>query len=264
MNKQSVTKTLKAFKRSLVKHSPEILTGIGVAGLVTTSVLTGKATLKADRIIKDVKSELLYNEEDSNLTKTEVLKLVWKYYIPPVLTGVSSILCIIGATSVNSKRNAALATAYQLSQNALVEYKEKVIETIGEKKEKNIREKIVEDKINDNPVSKSNVIIMDKGNTLCYDVVSGRYFESSIDTIKRAVNNVNYNLTHGVMEYISLNEFYDEIGLPHTSIGDELGWNIGFDGQLDVELYPKFSDDERPCVALDYRVAPHYDYAKLM
>ena len=108
------------------------------------------------------------------------------------------------------------------------------------------------------------IFIMDKGNTLCYDVVSGRYFESSIDTIKRAVNNVNYNLTHGVMEYISLNEFYDEIGLPHTSIGDELGWNIGFDGQLDVELYTKFSDDERPCVALDYRVAPHYDYAKLM
>lgn len=264
MNKQTISKTLRSFKRSLVKHSPEILTGIGVAGLITTSVLTGKAVIKANKIVEEVKHEMELDGDDSELTTKEVVGLTWKYFVPPVVTGAVSICCVIGATSVNAKRNAALATAYQLSQRALIEYKDKVVETIGEKKERNIREKIAEDHIKDNPVGKSSIVIMDKGGTLCYDAVSGRYFESDIDVIKRAVNTINYDLTHGMMEYVSLNEFYDEIGLPHTSLGDELGWNISDDGPVDVEFFPKLAEDDRPCVALDYRVAPHYDFSKLM
>ena len=74
-------------------------------------------------------------------------------------------------------------------------------------------------------------IITDKGNTLCFDSLSGRYFKSDIDKIKRAVNNLNRELTYDM--YVSLNDFYDELDLDHTKIGDELGWNLD-DGLIDV------------------------------
>ena len=119
------------------KHSPEILTGIGIAGMAYTVVTAVKATPKALRIIEEEKPE----------TKLEAIKATWKCYIPTIVTGVMSTACLIGANSVNARRNAALAAAYNISQAALVEYKDKTLETVGEATEQVIRESIAKDKI---------------------------------------------------------------------------------------------------------------------
>ena len=73
-------------------------------------------------------------------------------------------------------------------------------------------------------MSNSQVIVTEKGNTLCRDSISGRYFKSDIDKIKKVVNELNRQLIH--QNYISLNEFYYELGLDSTKNGSYLGWNM--------------------------------------
>lgn len=253
MNKPNLSKIAKGIRMSISKHSPEILTGIGIAGMVITTVMAVRATPKALILIEDKKAE---NDVDK-LTPVETIKATWTCYIPAAITGCLSIFCLIGASSVNARRNAALATAYTLSESALKEYRGKVIETIGEKKEQSVRDAIAKDRIDKNPVSSREVIITEKGNTLCYDAISGRYFKSDIDKLKKAENELNRRMRDEM--YISLNEFYYEIGLNPTKIGDDLGWNIDH-GYIELNFSSQLTDDGNPCLVIDYQVAPRYEY----
>lgn len=257
MSKPNMSKIVKSIKTGLSKHNPEILTGLGITGMITTTVLAVRATPKALLLIDNKKEELDVDE----LSVIETVKTTWKCYIPAAVTGTVSAACLIGASSVHCKRNAALATAYSLSRSALAEYRDKVVETISEKKENAIREKVSLEKIEKNPLSKNEIIITEKGDTLCYDSVSGRYFKSDIETIKRAINEVNRTMTYD--NYISLSEFYDEIGLSHTYVSDELGWNLD-DGLLDINFGSHIAEDGTPCLVLDYMVAPKYNFNKFM
>ena len=257
MSKFSMQEVVKTTREFMVKRSPEILTGIGIAGMITTTVLAVKATPKALELINKKKEE---NESDE-LTAVDTVKVAWKPYIPAAVTGVLSVACLVGASSVNSRRNAALATAYKLSETALTEYRDKVVETVGKKKEQAVRDAIDKKHIEQNPVSKKEVIITQKGDTLCFDALSGRYFKSDMDKIDKATNELNRRMLNDM--YISLNEFYDELGLDHISIGDDLGWNLD-DGLLELEYGSQIAEDGTPCVVVNYRVAPKYGYSKFM
>lgn len=254
MNKIDLSKFANSVRGVIQKRTPEILTGVGIAGMLTTTILAVKATPKALIMIEEAKRA----QEIDKLKPIEVIKTTWKCYIPSVITCGASIACLVGASSVNMRRNAALATAYEISKTALTEYRDKVVETIGEKKEQTIRDKIAEEHIDKNPVSKGDVIITDKGNTLCYDHHSGRYFKSDIDKIKKAVNEVNRLMLRD--NYVSLNDFYDELGLEHTKIGDELGWSIN-DGLLELYFSSQITDDGTPCIVINYEEAPKYGFS---
>lgn len=258
MNKPNLPKLLNDAKMVVSRRSPEILTGLGIAGMITTTVLAVKATPKALRLIEEEKISLSKEE----LTPVETAKVAWKPYIPAAVSGTVSVACLIGANSVNARRNAALATAYKLSETAFSEYRDKVVETIGEKKENTVKDKVAKERIEKQPVSKSEVIVTNKGNTLCFDPISGRYFKSDIDRIKRAENELNKRMLHDITGYVSLNEFYGELDLDYTSIGDDLGWNV--ENLIDISFSSQLADNGEPSVVLDYRVAPKYDYSKFM
>ena len=253
MGKLNISNIAKGVRTAMKKHSPEILTGIGIAGMITTSVLAVRATPKALILIEEKKDE----EGTDKLTPVETVKVAWPCYIPAALTGALSVACLIGASSVNVRRNAALATAYTLSESALKEYQEKVIETIGDKKEQSIRDAVAKDRIDRDPVTSREVIITERGNTLCYDAISGRYFKSDIDKLKKAEDKLNRQMRDEM--YISLNEFYCEIGINPTSIGDDIGWNIEH-GYIDLNFSSQLADDDTPCLVINYRVEPRYGY----
>ena len=255
MAKSNMTDTIKSVKAIISKHSPEILTGIGIAGMVTTTILAVKATPKA---IKLIEAEKKAKHVDA-LSPVDTIKTVWKCYIPAAMTGASSIACLIGSNAINAKRNAALTTVYTLSEMARNEYKEKVIETIGEKKERTIKEKVDAERIKKDPVSKKEVIITEKGTTLCYDHVCGRYFKSDIDIINRAMNKINREIV--INMYASLNDFYAELGLSPVEMGYDLGWNID-DGTIEIEPSSQLADDGTPCLVIDYSVSPKYNYSR--
>lgn len=252
MGKQNLTSIAKNVWTAMKKHSPEILTGIGIAGMITTVVMAVKATPKALILIEDKKEEL----DTDKLSGKDIVKVAWPCYIPSAVICSVSVLCLIGASSTNRRRNTALATAYALSESTLKDYQEKVVESIGDKKEKTIRESIANDKIVKNPVRE--VILTEKGgNTTCYDALSGRYFKSDRDTIIRAVNELNRRMRDEM--YVSLNDFYYEIGLDSTKMGDMLGWNIDR-GYIELDFSSHLDANGNPCLVIDYQVAPVYEY----
>lgn len=259
MNKETITNLFSTTKAFVSKRSPEILTGIGIAGMITTTVLAVKATPKAIRLIDEAKAV----EEKEELTSVETVKVAWKPYVPAAITCVASTACLVGASSVHARRNAALATAYQLSTTALNEYKAKVVETIGEKKERVVHDKLAEDKVKENPVTNKEVIFTGKGATLCLDDLSKRYFRSDKDKIMRAMNELNYSMSTGMEMYVSLNEFYDEIGLSRIPLGNDLGWCVGKQGLIDIHFGAVLTDDDEPCMVIEHLTPPEYGYSKL-
>lgn len=213
MPKQSLASIAKGVRTAMKKHSPEILTGIGIAGMITTTVMAVKATPKALILLEEKKDEL----DTDRLEPKDIIKTAWPCYIPAAVVGAISVFCLIGASSTNLRRNAALATAYTLSESTLKEYQEKVVETIGEKKEQSIRDSVSKDKMVKNPVRE--VILTESGgNTICYDVLSGRYFKSDRDKITRVMNELNRQMRDEM--YVTLNDFYYELGLDGTKMGD--------------------------------------------
>jgi hypothetical protein len=256
MNTDSITKLALNARGMVVKNSPAILTGFGVLGLCTTVYSAIDATPKAMQILEERRAEELdINENFTDFTRWEMVKETWKYYIPTFISASITTACIISANSVNQRRNAALMGLYSLSENALKEYKSKVIETIGEKKNQEIRDSIAKDKIHNNPVRDTEILTTGHGDTLCYDVLSGRYFRSDIEHIRRSIHEINKNLLHDM--YMSLNEVYSELDLPCIGLGELVGWNID-DGDVEPEFSSQLTDNDMPCLVVEFRSLPRF------
>lgn len=249
------------------KHSPEILTGIGVVGMISTTILAVRATPKALMLIEDAKRKKRFEgAKTDELTKIEVVKVAWKPYIPAITTGVCSIGCIVGASSVNARRNAALAAAYALSESTLSDYKDKVVETFGEKKAQAVDDAVAKEQLERTPVVEENIIDTGHGTTRCFEPYSARYFWSDVEFIRRAVNNLNERLLFD--EHISLNEYYDEIGLEETDsiTGEALGWTVDPDssnkGLIELKFSSQLDSNKQPCLVVNFVNPPVYEYCR--
>lgn len=243
----------RGLQKTVVDNSPAILTAIGVAGTVSTAVLAAKAHGAATLEVM--------NFEDRRAVVIEPrqrFELTWKLYIPAVATGTATIACIIGANTISTKRQAALATAFSLSEVAFKEYKDKVVEQIGANKEQSVVDAVAQDRVVANPVSSNQVLVTSGGDVLCYESMSGRYFRSDVETIRKAENDVNRQILTDM--YASQNDFNTRIGLPPTSYGEEVGWTI--DKKLEVQLSAVMSEDSKPCLCIGYLWTPIRDYHK--
>lgn len=268
MKEAQFPKLIKKFSEVIIKNNSSILTGVAVTGLITTSVLAVRATPKALCIIDDelyyLMGEDVYKEKESGnaiedracfLSFQKKVKLTWRCYIPAIVVGFTTIGCIIYANKINLRRNAALASVYSLTEVALKEYQSKVVETIGKNKELKIRDNISAEHIKTNPSNTNEIIITGKGDVLCYDSLSGRYFKSDIEKIRRIINNLNRDLMSNM--FLSLNEFYYELGLPKIKLGDEMGWDID-KGLIDVSFSAQLTENNEPCLVLNYEITPKF------
>ena len=239
------------------KNSPQILTGLGCAGVVTTAILAVKATPKALRLVEDAIEFDSVAQEKYNrfgeLPGLEKLKLTWKCYIPAGVVGITSIACIIGANTISTKRNAALAALYSLSEAAFREYQGKVVETIGKTKDRQIRDEVAKDKVLANPVGNHEVIFTGKGDVLCLDALTGRYFKSDIEKIRQSVNELNRDLLSEM--WLSLNDLYYALDLPNTVLGDEMGWDIDR-GLIELDYSSQLDEHGTPVLVISSKVYP--------
>lgn len=238
--------------KKLAKNSPTLLTALGLSGMATTVIFACKATPKAIERIEEKRME-----KGDDLTRLETVKAAAPVYLPALGMGVASAACIIGANHISTRRNAALATAYGISERALKEYQEQVVMDLGEGKERDIRDHLAKRRLEENPPKDGQIIITGDGDHLCYDSVSGRYFMSNIEKIRQIENRLNKDFLTEM--YISLNEFYYELGLEPISIGEDIGWNLD-DGLIDLGFSSQLAPDGRPCMVLQYHVGPRFDY----
>lgn len=251
MAKPNVQQFIVNARAAIVKHSPEILMGFGIAGWAVGTALAVKATPKA---LKCIEEET--DEKGDDLTPVEVVKATWKCYIPAAVTCVAATGCLIGSCSTSVRRHAALATAYKLSETALDEYREQVVETIGEKKEKDIQEKVNQKQIDKMPHDERNILHTGNGNTLFLDPLSQRYFRSELELIRRAENTLNKEILHSIYGTVNINDFYDEIGIPRTDTGDMMGWST--DQMMDLNITPGMTPWGEPCIVIGHYTRPDY------
>lgn len=237
----NLTQIAGVVQKVLRDNTPAILTGIGVSGTVATAVLSAKATLKAAERLDEI--DTTWRERMSNREKVE---MVWDLYIPAGLTGAVTIGCILGSNHVSSKRAAAAYSLVAVAEKGFEEYRAKVVEQIGEKKEKAVRTEIANDRVNDH--SNGNVIVASGGDVYCYEMLTDRTFKCDMQTLKKAQNDINARLISD--RYVTLSEFYYLIGLPQTSQSSSIGWDS--DRLLELEFdYVKGKNDV-PCIAISY------------
>ena len=194
-------------------------------------------------------------DRKNQITFKEQFGLTWKIYIPATAVGIATIACIIGANHISLRRNAALASLYGITEAAFKEYQSKVVETIGKSKELKVRDEISGDRIKRNPPGTNEVIFTGKGEVMCYDSLSGRYFKSDIEQIRRAVNTLNRELMSDM--FLTLNELYFAIGLAGTKLGDQMGWDID-NGLLEIDFSAQITEEGDPCLVLNYSVEPRF------
>lgn len=259
-------------KRAIMRESPSILTGIGVTGVFSTTILAIKATPAAESLLyeervdryedymerKKADPDYLDPDFDGDPTRWHIspldcVKLTWQCYIPTVISGAITIACIIGANKINLQRNAALMSLYSVTQEALREYQEKVIEVIGKNKEEKVQEELAQDKLEKNPIEEGNIILTHTGEHLFYDEFSGRYFKSDIETVRRCMNDFNWDLLTDM--YKPINEFYDYLGIDPIEGGRRIGWDVE-SGKIEIKFTAKIATNGEPCIVLGYSTYP--------
>jgi len=237
-------------------NASSILTGVGMVGVVGTAVLTHRAAVKASYVINEERERRTTETIPDAIEGTEMVGMVWKFYVPPVALGAATIASIYGANRMSAQKAAALAAAYGISESRFAEYKEKTLEKLGVKKETDLRAEIAQDRVSKD--ESSQVIILTDGDVLCYDLLTGRYFRSSVEKIRKAENKLNQELMYH--EYASLSSFFDDVGLEATQYTDEVGWNQATDGVVEVKFSTTTSTDDRPCIAIEFATPPHPSY----
>lgn len=243
----------------LIKRSPEILTGVGIAGFISATIMAIKATPRAMQRIED-RCEA---EQVDTLSKWEAIKTALPSYIPTITATALSAGAVICGQCVSLRRNASLAVAASLAEATLQEYRARVVDYVGEEKARDISQEVSRTRAEalpaELPVSEQKVILTGLGNQLCLDQMSGRYFKCDANRIDKAVNTFNRDLRDEL--FLPLNHFYSMIGLPSSDggVGDILGIDLDR-GYLDVTYTSALTDTNEPVLVLTYDIYPITTY----
>lgn len=268
----SFNQVLNKSKKWTKKHSPEILTGFGIACFGASAVFAAVGTVKALDLIEEEKDRRLSEWPSSTITKEQEAELLhfaprdyiytcWKVYSPAVIAALIGTVCVVNANRINVKRTTALAAAYTLSETALREFREKAVEVIGEKKVEDIKQEITREKIEKIDTKDVKIIETGKGTTLMREsILTGAIFKSNIDEIQKVENEINLLLR--TQDYCSINMYLDKLGLDElrSDISGLLGWNINRTGYLTIKRIPMLTSDGEPCISLEMEYLPEYEF----
>lgn len=234
MKRLSTNSVLGRLLFGMKKNAPTLLTMAGVAGAITTTILAIRATPKAIALIQEEKAwrvetkrEDMTREEQASEVQLDIrtyFMLLWRPYLPVVISEAITIGCIIGSHVISEKRATVLAGLVSSSEALLVKYQDKVIEQFGENKERALRDSIAEDDIRNAPPIKEHIQETKYGydRDVFKDLRTGRYFWFDIERLRTVENDILSLLNHG--ERVTLNEFYEMLGLGAVEDGEFLGW----------------------------------------
>lgn len=251
---------LGATEKFVTDNSPGILTGLGVAGAVTTAVLTGREAFKVGMDASTQYHEAVQEGEPlpEHLLETKhLVKTYWRGFIPAGISAAATVTCVIAANHIGSRRTAAIAAAFKLSEQLTDEYKDRVIKTLGAKKEETMRSELAKDRME--RTGGSDLIIVAGAESIFFDELSGRFFKSEMEKVRKAVNDINYQINNNY--YASLTDFYNQLGLHPTTFSDAVGWNS--DELLEVKYAATLLPDDRPAIGITFNTKPIDGYDRL-
>lgn len=198
--------------RSFLKsNSPNVLSAAGCVGVVTTAYLAARASFQAAHKLES---------SDPYDDWKEKVKVVWKLYIPAGLSGAVTIGSIIGANRIGNRRTIAAQALVAVGERAYSAYRQQVIEEYGDGKDQAIRDRVASKLVEENPPP--SVLVAGSGDILVMEAYTGRYFSTTMERLKRAANTINAKLLRH--DYVTLDDFYYEIGVEVTQASSEVGW----------------------------------------
>lgn len=245
-----------------------MLTAASVFGVAATAVAAAKATPKALKLLEDEREE-----KERELSKPETVLAVWTAYLPAALIGVSTAACMIGATVLNKKQQASIASAYALVSKSFQEYKEQVKELYGEEAHEKVLSAIAVEKCKDVCISSDclgQYCCLDfdedepKNRRLFFDYFGNRYFETTVEKVIQAEYHLNRNfMLAGV---VSLNDFYTFLGLEPTEYGSGVGWSNcnGDIYWIDFHHTKAVMDDGLECYIIEFAYCPDSEFLEDM
>lgn len=257
------------FNRSLSKHSTEILIIGGTASLIYSGVKIVQATIKSTHEIdakfaekqRQLDEESRQSEEstpEAKMEPKEVVKEVWKNYIPAIATAAFGFACFLEADHIHRKGKSALMALYALSEADRIDFQKKAEKIVGKTKVQEIKQEVQQDRVTKetSTMAKADVIETGCGNTLFKDAWTGRYFRCDYEFIRKKCNDLTYRLW-SAME-MNLNSFYYELpNVEQADCGERVGW-VAEDGPIEPFFTTTFSAWGEPCAVLQFEVAPHY------
>ena len=244
-------------KRLLKNNGPLvglITAGVGFTGSI---VETARATVKAVR-----NTDKIEEERGRELSNKELVEENWRYYISPGLLWVGSVMSLCFSAKGYSKSIKSLAALYAASETARKNLEESAREALGEEKYEKLQEEVVQKSMDEHPVNDASILDTGYGSSLFYDPLSGRYFRSSTEHVKSAINDFN-NQINVQKCGLSYNDLFDYISPKFDEIefGREVGWGPE-QGIADIRLKgrDKLMPNGEACIMMIYRNRPYEDF----
>lgn len=238
-------------------NSSTILTVVGSIGVGITAIMAARDTAKA---IKRLEKEHWSYEEGKHYYHKDIpmmrkIKTAGPCYIPTILSGVSTILCICGANKINRNIQKSLTSAYILLDQSLQEYKHSVKETCGEDGEIKAIGNLIDKKLEEPDKTEPDDVI--------FDFYSLQFFYSDIGImpdIEKTINDIFQ--TKG---YISLKEVHTLLGEETHGTDSLLGWSIGAGevygyNKIELDIRELKREDGSKYFVLDFMSPPSDDY----
>lgn len=262
----AITKTVARNQLLLQKSSPTILFGAGVVGVVASTVLACRATLKMDEVLQEAQHKITFAKDldhpqyserdrtkDIQVVKVQTVVQITKLYAPAIIVGGLSIAALTKSHNILSRRNAALTAAYAALEKGFNEYRARVVAKYGEDEDRDLRygtrEITVEEK-----GKKKKVVRVGPGDPSIYarffDVSSPSWDkepEYNLIFLKCQQNYAN-DLLHS-RGHVFLNEVYDMLGIPRSKAGAVVGWVMGVgDNFINFGVFDDKNDKARDFV----------------
>lgn len=247
------------------KSSPQLLLGAGIVGMVGSTVLACRATLKMHDVLDEAKENLEVSKtlvghtdytdkdrsRDTALIYLQTSVKAVRLFAPAIIVGGVSIYALRSSHSILTRRNVALTAAYSALEQGFNQYRARVVEKYGEEADRHFRhgwEKV--DILDPETGKKTTVTRVGPGEPSIY----AKFFDSSSANWNKEPD---YNFVFLLAQqnwandllrargHVFLNDVYDMLGLQRTKAGAVVGWIMSANGETDNYInFGVFNDSE--------------------
>ena len=234
------------------KSSPGLLLGAGIVGMVASTVLACRATLKMNEVVEDAKEKLntaktLEHADYSEKDRSRDVSLIYfqsgaktvKLYGPAIVIGALSIAALTRSHYILSQRNAALAAAYAAIEKGFKEYRARVVEKYGEEQDRDFRYGTQKVEIVDPKTNKKKTVTRVSSDE---PSIYARFFDNNSASwskepeynfiFLKAQQNWANDMLHA-RGHVFLNDVYDQLGIERSKAGAVVGWLLTRNGTTD-------------------------------
>jgi len=240
----AISKTVARNSLVLQTKSPGLLFGAGIVGVIGSTVLACRATLKMEEVLGEAKSKLdmakgLEHEDYSERDRQKDITTIYvqsgvkvlRAYGPAIIVGGLSIAALTSSHNILSRRNAALMSAYAAMEKGFAEYRARVVEKYGEDEDRNMRYGSRTEVVKEGKVTHQ----ITRVGTDTPSIYARFFDEYSTSWSKEPEYNLVFltcqqNYANDLLRsrgHVFLNEVYDLLGIPRSEAGAVVGWILG-------------------------------------